>query len=169
MASPVYHLSWDAPDRLPAVSGEAKISSCVIGSWSFPFYGASAKLIMSPVCYKQDTPRARADLLARRKSIFLSNSTMKKYWSASETSFLISLRTQLPDHTWEELTFLFNSYLPIERQRSSDGLKKKWKKSIQFMYTFPPGLPACLVAQLLANLIHSPLHINGETLNRFYP
>jgi hypothetical protein len=60
-------------------------------------------------------------------------------WSDSEASLLISLRTQFSDHTWEELAILFNSYLPVERQRSSDAIKKKWKKSNQYMYlTFPP-------------------------------
>ena len=55
-------------------------------------------------------------------------------WLSSDATLLVSLRTQFPDYTWENLTPLFNSYLPIERWRSSDGLKKKWKTLKHSLY-----------------------------------
>lgn len=69
-------------------------------------------------------------------------------WSPSEASLLVSLRTQFPRYTWEELASLFNSYTPDDRQRSSDGLQKKWRSLRQYVL--------CLIRRVCGHPLWGP-------------
>lgn len=67
-----------------------------------------------------------------RKFKFLLFTTMcprTPRWSTADENLLATLRCQYPQQTWEELAALFNLYVPIDRWRSSDSLKKKATKN----------------------------------------
>lgn len=78
-------------------------------------------------------------------------------WSADEEDLLVVLRCQYPQHTWEELATLFNLYVPVEKWRSSDALKKKATKikgRLHVSVLSPPRLPlSCFLPTFKLNFL----------------
>jgi hypothetical protein len=87
-------------------------------------------------------------------------------WSADEETLLVRLRSQNPHYTWEELAFVFNAFVPIERWRSCDALKKKSAKLLRFMYdSSSPHLPPTPSRAKCPNVDTSPLPAEPEALS----